>query len=86
MVGQLINQTEPKNNAKSLADDLIKPGNLDEIMKYYPRAYETWTTNEDQQLTIEFEQGKSVPQIAIVHQRQTGTIRSRLKELGLISE
>ena len=86
MVGQLINQLEPTNNEKSLTDEKIKPYSMDEIRKNYPRAYEEWTTKEDQQLTTEYEQGKSIPQLAIMHQRKTGAIRSRLKKLGLISE
>ena len=86
MVGQLTNQLEPTNNEKPLTDEKIKSISLDEIKKNYPRAYEKWTTKEDQQLTTEYEQGKSIPQLAIKHQRKTCAIRSRLKKLGLISE
>ena len=85
MVGQLINQLD-SNIEKPLAGEKIKDYSLDEIKKNYPRAYDKWTTQEDQQLTTGYDQGKSIPQIAIVHQRQTVAIRSRLKKLGLISE
>ena len=85
MIGQLINQVEHVRIEKSLIDEKIKSNSLEEIRKNYPRAYEKWTTKEDQQLTTEYEQGKSIPQLAITHQRKTEEIRSRLKEIGLLS-
>jgi predicted DNA binding CopG/RHH family protein len=63
----------------------IKSDSLEEIRKIYPRAYEKWAIKEDQQLTSEYEQDKSIPRLAITHQRKTEEIRSRLKETGLLS-
>ena len=85
MVGQLINQVEHVRIEKSLIDEKIKSVSLEEIRKIYPRAYENWTIEEDQQLTSEYEQDNSIPRLAINHQRKTEEIRSRLKEIGLLS-
>ena len=85
MVGQLVNQVEYVRIEKSLIDEKIKSVSLEEIRKIYPRAYENWTIEEDKQLTGEYEQDKSIPRLAITHQRKTEEIRSRLKEIGLLS-
>lgn len=86
MVGQVINRIDPSETKKSVLNDITLPNNIDEIKKNYPRAYENWTENEDRQIMNEYNQGKSIPQIAIIHQRKTDVIRSRLRKLGLISE
>ena len=86
MVGQLINRLESVNIEKSQIVENNKSDSQDEIKKIYPRAYEEWTPNEDQQLTIEYKQAKSIPQIAVIHQRKTIAIRLRLTKLGLISD
>ena len=86
IIGQVINSIDTKVTKKSFLKDQAIPNNLDQIRKNYPRAYENWTEIEDNQIMNEYAQGKTIPQIAITHQRRTGTIRSRLKKLGLISE
>ena len=87
MVGQLINQVEYVRIEESLIDVHVelKSDSLEEVRKIYPRAYEKWTIKEDQQLTSEYEQDISIPRLAITHQRKTEEIRSRLKEIGLLS-
>ena len=47
-------------------------------------AWERWTEQEDLQLIKEFKQGLSIKEIADIHQRKIGGIRSRLKKHGLI--
>ena len=86
MVGQLVYRFEPKNVDKPQSDKKIKSCSMEEIRRIYPREYEKWTIEEDQQLIDEYKQGKFIPQLAIKHQRKTETIRSRLKKLGLVSE
>ena len=86
MIGQVINRIDPIETKNSHFKDQTLPINLEEIKKNYPRAYENWTEKEDNQIITQYEQGKTIPQIAIIHQRRTGAIRSRLKKLGLISE
>ena len=50
----------------------------------FPSAWERWTEQEDLQLIKEFKQGLSIKEIADIHQRKIGGIRSRLKKHGLI--
>jgi DNA-binding NarL/FixJ family response regulator len=41
-----------------------------------------WATAEEQQLCEEFDSGKSVREIAEIHQRTKGAIQARLNRLG----
>lgn len=50
----------------------------------HARAYEPWSSEEDEQLMSEHHQGLSVRQIAAAHNRNGGAIRSRIKKLGLL--
>ena len=60
------------------ADDLTR------IRVAHPRAYEGWTQEEDMALTRQHQQGRAIPELAAIFQRQIGGIRSRLRKLGLI--
>lgn len=53
------------------------------IRKDHPRAYEQWSDEEDTQLTHLVRAGKSVDEIAAIHQRQPSAIRNRMTRLGL---
>ncbi len=44
-------------------------------------AYQPWTEREDDQLVREQEEGKSLREMADIHKRTVGAIRSRLKKL-----
>lgn len=57
--------------------------NISKIRENFPRAYEPWKENEDNQLVSLFKAGTRVEQIAKVLRRQTGAITSRLKKLGI---
>jgi len=48
-----------------------------------PKAYESWSTEEDESLKDEYSKGWSVTRMADAHQRRPGAIRSRIKKLGL---
>lgn len=48
------------------------------------RAGQPWEASEDQQLCEEFDAGKTVAEIAQVHQRTRGAVESRLERLGRI--
>ena len=43
-------------------------------------SYEPWTPEEDERLKQEYAQGIKIPQIAEMHERSSGAIRSRLKK------
>ncbi len=45
-------------------------------------AYQPWTEQEDRQLIRESEEGKSLREMAEIHKRTSGAIRSRLKKLA----
>ncbi|OGO27809.1 MAG: hypothetical protein A2Z16_01945 [Chloroflexi bacterium RBG_16_54_18] len=49
--------------------------------KIYPRAYETWTTDEEGELLSLFQDGYPVDELAEHFGRQPGAIRSHLKKL-----
>ncbi len=58
--------------------------NLSKIREEHPRAFEKWSKSEEEQLVQLFHSGKSVTEIADIHKRKRGAIRTRLKKLGLI--
>lgn len=64
-----------------------KPGTPEwraEVLERHPRAYEPWSTDEDQQLRLEFASGDHVQQMSECHERRLGAITSRLRHLGLV--
>lgn len=92
---QLI-ATEPDISGKDLFEALMlavrmktdgaQPGayaqHLAAIRAEWPRAYEKWTLDEDEQLRSMHANGIPVEEIAEVLQRQVSAIRSRLVKLS----
>lgn len=62
------------------------PYNIEDIRRSSPRAFEVWTTREEEDLINGYKSGMSVSELAARHQRRIGGIVSRLKKLGLIEE
>lgn len=54
-----------------------------QVAKEYPQAYRRWTPAEEAQLREEIGTGKSIEEIAELHHRRPGAIRSRVQKLGL---
>ena len=54
------------------------------IKKKYARAYERWSQDEDDYLSIMFEMGITIAEMAEYFERQPSAIRSRLAKLRLI--
>ena len=52
----------------------------------YQQAYVKWTPDEETRLRDEFANGKTIPEMATLHDRGEGAIKSRLINLGLITE
>ena len=52
------------------------------IKKQFPRAYELWETDEDDELANLHDMGKPVSEISAHFGRQPSAIRSRLAKLG----
>lgn len=53
------------------------------VRERHPRAYERWSSEEDNRLRSEFGRGRSVKELARLFRRQPSAIRSRLNKLGL---
>jgi len=64
----------------------IKKITLEEIKKSNPKAYDSWTDEEDKKLKSVFLRGCRIKDLANQFQRSTGAIRCRLFRLGLIDE
>jgi len=69
-------QERPEQRRKSYS--------IEEIRKQYPRAYESWGADEDEQLRLQYDQQASIDEIATDLQRQPSAIKSRLKKLGFL--
>lgn len=64
---------------------LLRRSSLANAREKHPRAYERWTMEEEGDLTRRHRDGRSTDELAELHQRQPGAIRSRLGKLGLLS-
>ncbi len=73
IVRALFNAAALLKNSKDALPGLANQGNA-------------WTGDEDNQLKEAFTNGIKISQLAKVHQRTPGAIRSRLKKLGLITD
>lgn len=56
---------------------------VEEIRQSHPKAYEPWTSKEDERLRDMLQAGRSVSELATDFGRQPGAIQSRLRKLGL---
>ncbi len=63
--------------------DGSKASSLEEIRQNIPRAYEKWTSEEDERLMREISERIDITEIAAIFKRQPGAIRSRLEKLGI---
>ena len=52
----------------------------------YQQAFAKWSPDEEARLQDEFANGMTIPEMAALHGRGEGAIRSRLVKLGLIKE
>jgi hypothetical protein len=57
---------------------------VEEIRKDHPNAYAKWTSEEDNLLMSRFKMGTDIHDLATIHHRKVGAIRSRLQKLGLM--
>lgn len=56
---------------------------MQEQKEAHAKAYAPWSENEDKELKRLYEQGFQIKDLSIIFQRNTGSISSRLKKLGL---
>lgn len=65
-------------------DEIVMP-KVDDNEQDVENAWQVWTEEEQERLICEFTKDKlTIEEIASIHHRRTGGIRSRLKKLGLI--
>ena len=69
----------------------IEEGNSDKDLSYmykqkqlHANAYAPWSNEEESTLSFLYHQGKTVKELALILQRNEGSIRSRLRKIGLI--
>lgn len=60
-----------------------KDAGIQKIREQYPRAYEPWTQEEENQLITLYHEGRSTNEISEIMERQPGAIRSRIEKLSL---
>jgi len=56
---------------------------MDKQKRLHANAYSPWSNEEESTLSFLYRQGKTVKELAIILQRNEGSIRSRLRKLGL---
>lgn len=77
--------SEAALGVKTSEDTAAKPPTrFDKMRQKVPRAYMSWTREEDATLLEQMQAGGSIKSIAAQMQRHEGAIRSRLKKFGLI--
>ena len=59
------------------------PAYMHQVRVSHPRAYEPWSSSEEQRLAHLFESGLSIDNIAAVLERRPSAVRTRLNRLGL---
>ena len=70
--------------AKALSQDLMPAQKRVEV-EVMEQAWKPWTKDEEVRLVAAFKKGKSVEELAAIHKRKVGGIRSRLVKLQLIN-
>lgn len=76
-----IGENNVTEKAQSLTSDRVE---YNRKMKRPDGAGASWTKEEDRQLDAEYDSGMKISEIAKIHDRTNGAIRSRLKKHGLI--
>lgn len=71
------------SNSRLLGWDNFKTYEIKTSKKKYPRAYEKWTTEEEQWLKNYLTEGLNIEEMAELLERQPGGISSRINKLGL---
>ena len=61
----------------------LSKSHMQEQKEAHAKAYAPWSENEDKELKRLHEQGFQIKDLSIIFQRNTGSISSRLKKLGL---
>ena len=81
-VETITGKNEERATEPSTQQPLSK-SHMQEQKEAHAKAYAQWSENEDKELKRLHEQGFQIKDLSIIFQRNTGSISSRLKKLGL---
>ena len=81
-VETITGKNEERATEPSTQQPLSK-SHMQEQKEAHAKAYAQWSENEDKELKRLYEQGFQIKDLSIIFQRNTGSITSRLKKLGL---
>jgi hypothetical protein len=79
-------ESQIENMLTNESDNQAYQDRINKIRKKYPRAYEKWTDEEDQELKTMFESNHKLDRMASKLQRKPGAVRSRLRKLELVDD
>ena len=66
--------------------DHEKSYRIQDVRKAFPKAYEKWTDDDDEQLREKYSDGKNVRELADMLGRKPGAVLSRLKKLEIMRD
>ena len=76
-----------RSKAQTDAGDIpSRSYSVDAVRKEYPKAYEPWTAQADEELGVLYETASTIGELAAHFGRRPGAITSRLRRLGLNPE
>lgn len=73
-------------NESQLGPGEYSESTIKRIRHQFPNAYKAWSTDEEKLLTLRFQEGFSIDELATLYQRQPSAIRSRLRKLGILKD
>ena len=80
---ETISCKNDENETKPSIQPSQTKSHIQEQKELHANAYVQWSENEDKELKRLYEQGFQIKDLSIIFQRNTGSISSRLKKLGL---
>lgn len=80
---ETITGKKEETEAEPLIQQTPTKSHMQEQKELHANAYAQWSENEDKELKRLHEQGFQIKDLSIIFQRNTGSISSRLKKLGL---
>jgi ATP-dependent DNA helicase RecQ len=80
---ETINGKKEEKEAELPTQPNSTKSHMQEQKELHANAYAQWSENEDKELKRLYKQGFQIKDLSIIFQRNTGSISSRLKKLGL---
>lgn len=83
-VSELLKAVSAIGDVDGRGKERNMPASKSKIRAEHPRAYKKWSEKEDDWLRRELDAGIAVAEIAKLHKRQPGAVKSRIKHLELL--